>query len=118
LERLSYEPRHGMSAHPTLAVSESGIALGVLEAWMWVRKPKGEVDMPESLRWLEGYERAAELEAPLAGMRAVCSDREGDIRALLDRGVALAGGYFFRILKSGCRVFKITHDFFLSSSRN
>ena len=34
LGRLSYERQHGMYLHPTLAVSEGGVALGVLDAWM------------------------------------------------------------------------------------
>lgn len=46
--------------------------------------------MPESLRWEEGYERVAELTERLPGTRLVyVVDREGDIRALLDRAAAL-----------------------------
>ncbi|BBA33810.1 transposase [Methylocaldum marinum] len=90
LGRLSYERQHGMYLHPTLAVSESGVALGVLDAWMWARKPKSEADVPESLRWIEGYERVAELAAQVPSTRLVyVADREGDIRALLDRAAAL-----------------------------
>lgn len=90
LGRLSYQRQHGLYVHPTLAVSESGVALGVLDAWMWARKPKGEADGPESLRWVEGYERVAELAARLPGTRLVYrADREGDIRAHLDRAAAL-----------------------------
>ena len=63
LGRLTYDRQHGMYVHPTLAVSEGGVALGVLDAWMWSRKPKGEADVLESLRWTEGYGRVAELAA-------------------------------------------------------
>ena len=49
LGRLTYERQHGMYVHPTLAVGEGGVALGVLDAWMWARKPKGEADVLESL---------------------------------------------------------------------
>jgi hypothetical protein len=85
LGRLSYERQHGMYLHPTLAVSESGVALGVLDAWMWARKPKGEVDIRESRRWTEGYERIAELAADLPDTRLVyVADRESDLRELLD----------------------------------
>jgi len=55
LGRLSYEAQHGMYLHPTLAVTPEGVALGVLDAWMWARKPKGEADIKESERWVEGY---------------------------------------------------------------
>jgi hypothetical protein len=90
LGRLSYERQHGMYVHPTLAVSEGGVALGVLDAWMWSRKPKGEADVLESLRWTEGYERVAELAARLPGTRLVyLADREADLRALVDRAADL-----------------------------
>jgi hypothetical protein len=86
LGRLTYERQHGMYVHPTLAVSGDGVALGVLDAWMWSRKPKGEADITESLRWTEGYERVAELAARLPGTRLVyVADREGDLRELIDR---------------------------------
>ncbi|MFM8442842.1 MAG: IS4 family transposase [Methylococcus sp.] len=90
LGRLSYERQHGMYLHPTLAVSESGVALGVLDAWMWVRKPQGEADIKESRRWTEGYERIAELAERLPDTRLVyVADRESDLRELLDRAAAL-----------------------------
>ena len=90
LGRLSYERQHGMYLHPTLAVSESGIALGVLDAWMWTRKPKGEIDITESRRWTEGYERIAELAERLPNTRLVyVADRESDLRELLDRAADL-----------------------------
>ena len=56
-----------MVCHPTLAVSESGVVLGVLDAWMWARQEKGEPDIRESTRWTEGYQRVAELKAELSG---------------------------------------------------
>jgi hypothetical protein len=61
LGRLNHDYRQGMYCHPTLAVSETGVVLGVVDAWMWARKPKGEDDILESVRWTEGYERVAEL---------------------------------------------------------
>lgn len=90
LGRLSYELQHGMYLHPTLAVSPSGVALGVLDAWMWARQPKGEIDIRESRRWTEGYERVAELAERLANTRLVyVADRESDLRELLDRAEEL-----------------------------
>jgi hypothetical protein len=85
LGRLTYERQHGMYVHPTLAVSEGGVALGVLDAWMWARQPQGEADVLESLRWTEGYARVAELAASLPGTRLVyMGDREADLRGLVD----------------------------------
>ena len=90
LGRLSYERQHGMYLHPTLAVSESGVALGVLDAWMWARKRKGETDITESRRWTEGYERIAELAERLPNTRLVyVADRESDLREWLDRAAEL-----------------------------
>lgn len=90
LGRLSYELQHGMYLHPTLAVSPSGVALGVLDAWMWARRPKGEIDIRESRRWTEGYERVAELAERLTDTRLVyVADRESDLRELLDRAEEL-----------------------------
>lgn len=44
LGRLNYEARRGMYVHPTLVVTPEGLALGVTDAWMWARKPKGAAD--------------------------------------------------------------------------
>jgi hypothetical protein len=90
LGRLSYARQHGRYLHPTLAVSEGGVALGVLDAWRWARKPQGEVDIKESRRWTEGYERIAELAERLPDTRLVyVADRESDLRELIDRAADL-----------------------------
>jgi hypothetical protein len=85
LGRLSYEAQHGMYVHPTLAVTPAGVALGVLDAWMWARKPKDQPDVKESTRWVEGYEIVADLAETVPDTRLVyVADREGDLRALID----------------------------------
>ncbi|MFO1422600.1 MAG: IS4 family transposase [Candidatus Competibacteraceae bacterium] len=85
LGRLSYEAQHGLYVHPTLAVTPAGLALGVLDAWMWARKPKDQPDIKESTRWGEGYEIVADLAETVADTRLVyVADREGDLRALMD----------------------------------
>ena len=54
-----------MYLHPTLAVSPAREPLGVLDAWMWAREPKGEGGTrpgeKASTRWVEGYGRVARL---------------------------------------------------------
>ena len=66
---LSYEAQRGMYAHPTYAVSTSREPLGVLDAWMWARQAKDKdgnrPGIKESVRWVEGYERLAEMAAEL-----------------------------------------------------
>ena len=87
---LSYEAQRGMYAHPTYAVSTSREPLGVLDAWMWAREPKDKdgsrPGVKESLRWIEGYERLAEMAGQLPTTRLVyLADREADIMALMVR---------------------------------
>lgn len=85
---LSYAAQHGMYLHPTLAVTPQRLCLGVLDAWMWTRdaatygqnKRHWPIEAKESMRWLEGYQRIAELAAELGGTRLVyLADRECDI---------------------------------------
>lgn len=87
---LSYEAQRGMYLHPTYAVSTSREPLGVLDAWMWAREPKdadgNRPGIKEGLRWIEGYERLAELTPQLPKTRLVyMADREADIMALMVR---------------------------------
>lgn len=85
---LSYEAQRGMYLHATYAVRPDRVPLGVLNAWMWARQAKrgdGARGGPlESKRWVEGYERLAELSAQLPETRLVCvGDRESDMLELL-----------------------------------
>jgi hypothetical protein len=85
LGRLSYEAQHGLYAHPTLVATPAGVALGVVDAWLWARKPKDQPNVKESARWVEGYEIVADLAETVADTRLVyIADREGDLRALID----------------------------------
>jgi len=85
LGRLSYDAQRGLYVHPTLAVTPEGLALGVIDAWMWARKPKDQPDVKESARWVEGYEIVADLAERTPETRLVyVADREGDLRALMD----------------------------------
>ncbi len=85
LGRLSYEAQHGLYVHPTLAVTPAGVALGVLDAWMWARGPKDQPHVKESTRWIEGYEIVADLAETVPDIRLVyVADREGDLRVLMD----------------------------------
>jgi hypothetical protein len=79
-----------MYLHPTLALTPQGVMLGTLDAWMWKREPQGEACFKESIRWVEGYERVAEIGSEMPATRLVyMADREGDIRALMDRAAEL-----------------------------
>jgi len=100
LGRLNYDKRQGLYLHPTLVINEAGVALGVTDSWHWARLPKGEPDLNESLRWVEGYERVAEMAQLAPNTRLVyVADREGDLRALIERAKALdhAADYLIRV---------------------
>lgn len=76
--------------HPTYAVTPTREPLGVLDAWMWARAKRGKDGVrpgqKESARWIEGYERVAEMAATLPGTRLVyVADREADVVALMRR---------------------------------
>jgi len=87
---LSYEAQRGLYVHPTYAVSVDREPLGVLDAWMWAREPKDadgrRPGIKESTRWIEGYERVAELATELPTTRLVyVADRESDMIELMAR---------------------------------
>lgn len=91
---LSYEAQRGLYLHSTYAVTPAREPLGVLDAWMWARQPKDENGkrggVKESTRWVEGYERIAELTAQLPATRLVyVADRESDLLALMQKAQAL-----------------------------
>jgi hypothetical protein len=91
---LSYEAQRGLYVHPTYAVSANREPLGVLDAWMWAREPKDangqRPGIKESTRWIEGYERVAELAAELPDSRLVyVADRESDMIELMARATKL-----------------------------
>jgi len=86
LGRLNYNARYGMYAHPTLMVTPERIALGILGAWLWARKPKDDPDpVPEGERWQDGYTIIADNAEEVPDTRFVCvGDRESDIREVME----------------------------------
>jgi hypothetical protein len=91
---LTYEAQRGMFVHPTYAVTPQREPLGILDAWMWAREKKDESGKrggpKESVRWIEGYERIAEMAPGLPSTRLVyVADREADLMALMERAQAL-----------------------------
>ena len=95
LGRLSHDAQRGMYLHPTLAITPDREALGVTDLWMWARGPSKASDeenggVDEGARWVEGYERVAEMAARLPQTRLVyVADREGDTADLMARAAAL-----------------------------
>jgi hypothetical protein len=84
-----------MYVHPTDAVTTAREPLGILDVWMWARELRDangqRVGPKESLRWIEGYERLAELAPRLPATRLVyVADREADMLSLMVRAQQLA----------------------------
>jgi hypothetical protein len=91
---LSYEAQRGMYLRPTYAATPQREPLGVLDAWMWAREKKDKFGVrggpKESLRWIEGDERVAEMALELAATRLVyVADREADLMPSMARAEAL-----------------------------
>lgn len=91
---LSYEAQRGMYLHPTYAVTPEREPLGIVDAWMWAREKKDKSGMrggpKESLRWIEGYERIAEMATHLPATRLVyVADREADLMPLMLKAQSL-----------------------------
>jgi hypothetical protein len=83
-----------MYLHPTYAVTPGREPLGVLDAWMWAREQRGadgiRPGQKESTRWIEGYERIAEMAAQMPQTRLVyLADREADMVAMMRRASEL-----------------------------
>jgi hypothetical protein len=91
LGRLSYDKQRGMYLHPTLCITPERLPLGITDTWMWSRGLSKAADranpcIKESRRWIEGYERVAELAARCPEQRLVyTADRESDFYDLLKR---------------------------------
>lgn len=85
---LNYEARRGMYLHPTYVVTPRREPLGVTDAWMWARESNADTQVrsapKESTRWIEGYERVAEMAGALPATRLVyVADREADLVELM-----------------------------------
>jgi hypothetical protein len=91
---LNRDNHNGILLHPTIAVTEDGICLGVVDGFHWHRKElhhksrdeknrmnlKTPITQKESYRWINGYKIANELanQAPDTQIVSI-ADREGDI---------------------------------------
>ncbi len=95
LGRLSYDSQRGMYLHPTLCITPERLPLGITDAWMWARGLSKAADqanpsLKESRRWIEGYERIAEMAQRCPAQRFIyLGDRESDFYDLLKRAQQL-----------------------------
>jgi len=82
----------GLKLHSSLALTESGVPLGVLRLqgyapqWGQDKDPDRPIEQKESYRWLEAYQDATDIARLIPGTHVISvSDREGDIFELFDR---------------------------------
>ncbi|MCK5904547.1 MAG: IS4 family transposase [Gammaproteobacteria bacterium] len=93
--RLSYDAQRGMYLHPTFCVTPERLPLGITDSWVWARGLSKEEDkltpsIKESIRWIEGYERVAEMAERCPDQQLVyVVDREGDMYDLMERAQQL-----------------------------
>ncbi len=80
----------GLILHDTLAISEDGTPLGILDAQVWARDPQDRgksirrkkipIEQKESMKWLRSYRRISEIQKLCPNTLLVSiGDRESDI---------------------------------------
>lgn len=82
----------GLIVHDTVTFTPAGLALGVLDAQVWARKPQQKspklIKQKESRKWLASYEQACRLQTECGKRTTVVSvgDREADLYELFAAG--------------------------------
>ena len=87
---LQNQHQRGLLLHTTLAVTPTGIPLGVIDQQVWARDPtqwgkrhkrrERRLEDKESVKWVNSLARALALQAQLPGVQLVSiADREGDV---------------------------------------
>lgn len=88
---LAADHRCGFFSHSLLALTPTGVPLGLLGDRTWsrdpatvgqskVRRKRQPLEDKESVRWIEGYRQCCEAARSLPGVEVICvSDSEGDV---------------------------------------
>jgi hypothetical protein len=93
----------GLLLHDTLAFSEEGTPLGILDAQCWARDPQDRrkkhrryelpIEQKESMKWLRSFRKVAEVQKLCPNTLLVSiGDRESDLHDLFAEAVKDAGG--------------------------
>jgi len=93
----------GLKLHDTLALTPSGVPLGLIDIQVWARDPRASgqakqrkqrpIEDKESLRWLTSYRRTAEVRRLCSNTRLVnLADREADIYELFQEAAQAPDG--------------------------
>lgn len=95
----------GLMLHAALALTETGLPLGLLSEKIWARQKqqakghdhtKVPMSEKESYRWIEGLRAANNLLGPDTEMVMVC-DREADIYELFEEALDIGAGLIVRL---------------------
>lgn len=93
----------GLKLHDSLALTPSGVPLGLIDIQVWARDPEAAgqaeqrkqraIEDKESRRWLDSYRRTCEVQRLCPETRLVnLADREADIYELFQEGTKDPGG--------------------------
>lgn len=87
----------GLLMHTTLALSDNGLPLGIIDQHIWSRKEQKKsghehtkipLHQKESFRWIKGLRKSAELCSEKTSIVTVC-DREADIYEFFQEAIKL-----------------------------
>lgn len=90
---LDKEKSHGFYLHPSIAITTSGLCLGVVDLQHWSRDKLGireerkqkSIEEKESYCWLKGYKAANKIALSCPDTLVISiSDREGDVYEVLE----------------------------------
>jgi hypothetical protein len=109
---LTSEKRLGFLDHTQLAVTPTGLNLGLVDVKIWARSGEGfgdskqrqhdPLETKETFRWLEGYRRACKVVQEVPGTQIVSlADREGDIYELFVEHQAQGEGAADYVIRAG-----------------
>ena len=112
----------GLILHDTLAFTQDGTPLGILDAQCWARDPQDRgkryrrketpIEQKESMKWLRSFRKIAEVQRLCPDTRLVSmSDRESDIYELLQEATKDPDGPGLLIRAEKSRQRQVEHGY-------
>jgi hypothetical protein len=112
----------GLLLHDTLAFTENGTPLGILDAQCWARDPKEKgkryrrkelpIEQKESMKWLRSFQKSARVQKLCPEtMLVVMGDRESDIYELFLEASKVSDGPKLLVRAEKTRKRKVEQEF-------
>ena len=112
----------GLLLHDTLAFTENGTPLGILDAQCWARDPKEKgkryrrkelpIEQKESMKWLRSFQKSARVQKLCPEtMLVVMGDRESDIYELFWEASKVSDGPKLLVRAEKTRKRKVDQEF-------